>query len=310
MGTEKLLQQPDTKSKQLEYPPFPFKGSCLDPLAPDSNLPVWKQCLRSQVTLQMMLCFPSVKNLLPLHFLPAQLETTQKAVKQMLPKSPIGLQRWGETGINSFHVCHHHHTLCWEGNFSLELISHILKLSFPHFPWWIWGRLAIKALDGCTAFHWAYSYLADVCTTDVMNIASFPFRYLGLCGQFNTPSNFQKLSSELQSPENKDQALGLSEEACHAALYSWEPCCASWLLCLLSKGKTFSEGPWRCWGLPSGWAGGITAAKARAPATAAKGGRSTSCPSASAGSRLGDGVGRRGQDLGSILAIGFICWSL
>lgn len=96
-------------------------------------------------------------------------------------------------------------------------------------------------------------------TTDVRDIASFPFDYLGLRGQFKTPSNFQNVSSELQSPENRDQDLSIS---C-AALNGWQCCLSCWLLCLLSKGNTFSEGPWPCWWLLSGWAGGITAAKLR-----------------------------------------------
>jgi len=50
-----------------------------------------------------------------------------------------------------------------------------------------------------------------------MNIASFAFHYLGLSEQFKTPSNFQKLSFELQSPKNRDQAFSIGKEACQAA---------------------------------------------------------------------------------------------
>lgn len=136
------------------------------------------------------------------------------------------------------------------------------------------------------------------------DIASFPFDYLGLRGQFKTPSNFQNLSSELQSPENRDQELSISCTALNGCLNAAFPAD----FCVSSpRERPFQRVP--------GPAGGCFLAELvgslQLNSGCSQGGKGTLRASASsAGSKLEDGEGRRGQGLVSILSIAFICWSL
>lgn len=160
----------------------------------------------------------------------------------MFTTPTTGFHWWGEIGINAFHVHNHHCTLCWERNFSLQFISDILRLfSSP-----------VSSVNVREACHQSFWYMHCIslslqlsrrCNTQIM-WCKFLFHFTTLVNMNSLKHRQTFKNHPLIAGLLRRQVEHAASARRHAMLLLWLTALpASWISCLLSKGKTFSESP-------------------------------------------------------------------